>query len=84
MRDYVEMLPVAPFYRLLWADGDRFDYTGDGEQMLEQIRARSPDDADGYLRFVDYSRRVFDKGYDKLAATPFLRFTDMVQAWRPS
>lgn len=77
--DYVELLPVTPFYRLRWSDGDQFDYTGDSEQMLAQIRARNPRDADGYLRFVDYSRKVFEVGYEKLAAEPFLRFFDMVK-----
>jgi phytoene desaturase len=80
MSDDVELLPVTPFYRLLWSDGERFDYDGDGESMLAQIRARSAADADGYQRFVAYSRRVFEAGYEKLAATPFLRFSDMVRA----
>jgi phytoene desaturase len=79
LADHVELLPVTPFYRLLWPDGDRFDYSGDGEQMLAQIRARSSADALGYERFVDYSRRVFSKGYEQLAATPFLRFADMLR-----
>jgi phytoene desaturase len=79
MSDYVELLPVAPFYRLAWSDGDRMDYVGDGEEMAEQIRQRNPDDVEGYLAFVDYSRRVFDTGYEKLAATPFLRFADMIR-----
>ena len=79
MEDYVELLPVRPFYRLLWDDGDSFDYDGDGNAMLEQIRARDPKDAEGYLEFVDYTRRVFEKGYEELAATPFLRFMDMVR-----
>ena len=77
--DYVELLPVLPFYRLLWEDGDRFDYDGNGESMLEQIRARSEADAEGYQRFVKYTQKVFQKGYDELAATPFLRFFDMVK-----
>jgi phytoene desaturase len=77
--DYVEMLPVKPFYRLLWSDGDSFDYDGDGEAMLRQIEARDPEDARGYERFVEYSRQVFEKGYTELAATPFLRFFDMVK-----
>ena len=47
--------------------------------MLEQIRARNPADAAGYLRFVDYTKRVFEKGYEELAATPFLRFVDMLK-----
>ena len=80
MADYVEMLPVSPFYRLFWtADGDSFDYDGNAEHMLAQIRARNPDDADGYQRFARYAREVFETGYAKLAHTPFLRFSDMVK-----
>src|SRR5450432_4319467 len=29
MEDYVELLPVEPFYRLMWEDGDSFDYGSD-------------------------------------------------------
>jgi phytoene desaturase len=79
MSDYVELLPVAPFYRLAWDDGDTFDYVGDGEAMAAQIAKRSPEDARGYLRFVEHARKVFEKGYEELAATPFLRFVDMVK-----
>jgi len=79
MADYVELLPVAPFYRLVWSDGDRFDYVGDSAHMIEQIRARNPADVEGYLRFVDYAKEVFDEGYDGLADAPFLRFRDMVR-----
>jgi phytoene desaturase len=77
--DYVELLPVTPFYRLLWDDGDRLDYVGDSEQMRAQIAARDPRDAEGYTAFLEYTRRVFQKGYTELAATPFLRFFDMVR-----
>lgn len=79
MEDYVELLPVTPFYRLSWSDGDEFDYVGSSDAMLEQIRERCPEDAAGYQRFVEYSRRVFEKGYEELAATPFLRFVDMLK-----
>jgi phytoene desaturase len=79
LEDYVEFIGVQPFYRLVWDDGDAFDYTGNSEHMLEQIRARNPEDGDGYLQFVDYSRRVFQKGYEELAAKPFLRFWDMLR-----
>ena len=74
MRDAVELLPVSPFYRLLWSDGDSMDYVGDGDTMQAQIAARNPADGEGYARFVDYSRRVFDKGYTDLVATPFRRY----------
>lgn len=76
--DYVEFLPVSPFYRLLWPDGTRIDYAG-GDAMVSEIRRLCPDDEAGYLRFVDYSREVFQKGYAELAHAPFLRFTDMLK-----
>lgn len=79
MNEYVELLPVTPFYRLAWEDGDSFDYVGDTAAMAERIGRRSEEDARGYLRFVEHTRRVFEKGYEELAATPFLRFFDMVK-----
>jgi phytoene desaturase len=79
MADHVELMPVTPFYRLRWADGVELDYVGDGARMVEQIRRMCPDDEPGYLAFVEYARRTFEKGYVELAATPFLRFWDMVR-----
>jgi phytoene desaturase len=79
LADYVELMPVTPFYRLVWSDGDSFEYDGDSDAMLAQIRQRNPADADGYLRFVAYSKQVFETGYEQLAAVPFLRFSDMVR-----
>lgn len=79
MSDYVEMLPVEPFYRLEWPDGDRFDYTGNAEQMRAQVAARGADEAEGYERFLEYTKQVFRKGYEELAAAPFLKFFDMVR-----
>jgi phytoene desaturase len=79
LSDYVELLPITPFYRLIWDDGDQFDYVGDSERMLAQIAARDPRDAEGYRAFLEYTKRVFQKGYTELAATPFLRFFDMVR-----
>ncbi|HUS66196.1 MAG TPA: phytoene desaturase [Kofleriaceae bacterium] len=79
MADDVELLPVDPFYRLVWPDGDSFDYVGDPARMEAQIEARHAGDGAGYRRFADYSRRVFETGYQELAATPFLRFADMVR-----
>ncbi len=78
MEDYVKLLPVTPFYRLRWSDGVEFDYVGDELELIEQIRRINPADVDGYKRFADYTRRVFEKGYVELGATPFLRFRDMI------
>ncbi len=79
MEDYVTLLPVSPFYRLRWNDGVEFDYVGSEQGLLEQIRKINPSDVDGYKRFAEYTRRVFQKGYVELGAVPFLRFRDMVR-----
>ncbi|MHA6495339.1 phytoene desaturase [Pseudomonas borbori] len=80
MADYVEMLPVAPFYRLCWEDGSHFDYANDQDALDRQIHARNPADVAGYRRFLAYSQAVFEEGYIKLGAVPFLSFRDMAQA----
>ena len=68
MRDYVELLPVAPFYRLHWiADGTSFDYDGNTDRMIEQIRALRAEDVDGYRKFAAHAHAVFDAGYRELA-----------------
>lgn len=79
MRDYVELLPVDPMYRLQWEDGTSFDYTSDEDRLVGQVASISPRDVDGYRRFAKYTRRVFQKGYVELGATPFLNFRDMVR-----
>ena len=37
MDDYVELMPVDPFYRLFWQDGYRFDYFADLTALENQI-----------------------------------------------
>jgi phytoene desaturase len=91
IEDYVELLPVNPFYRLVWEDGDVFDYVNDQAELDRQIEARNPADVEGYRRFHAYSEELYQKGYVELGAVPFLNFGSMVaaapalmklQAWR--
>lgn len=80
MADYVELLPVEPFYRLCWEDGSHFDYVNDQASLDRQIHARNPADVAGYRRFLAYSKSVFEAGYIELGAVPFLSFRDMLRA----
>ena len=80
MSDDVTLLPVDPFYRLLWNDGTRFDYSNDEAQLNAEIAKLDPADVAGYARFVDYAKGVYEDGYVKLGAVPFLDFTAMLKA----
>lgn len=79
MRDYVDLVPVDPFYRVLFHDGRTFDYVGDEERLLAQIAAFEPRDVDGYRRLARRAEEIFDIGYTRLADQPFGRVTDMLR-----
>jgi phytoene desaturase len=78
-RDYIELLPVDPFYRVSFTDGTHFDYVGDEARLLEQIREFNPADVEGYKRLAAHAKRIFDIGYLKLADAPFDRLSDMLR-----
>ena len=80
MEDYVTLLPVTPFYRLQWEDGDVLDYTNDQEELEAEIAKRSPDDVKGYRKFLAYSRELYREGYEKLGTTAFLNVSQMFAA----
>lgn len=81
MADHLELVPLTPFYRIFFHDGDQVDYGGDQAAMEAEIRrlTGSEDDVAGYRRFLRMSERIFDKGFTELADKPFLRVTDMVK-----
>jgi phytoene desaturase len=80
LSDYVELMPVAPFYRLMWEDGYVFDYSNDDKLLFDQIAAKSPKDVEGYKKFLEFSANVFREGYRKLGHEAFLDFTSMLKA----
>jgi len=80
MEDYVKLLPVDPFYRLQWEDGDVFDYNNDTDFLEKQIAARNPEDVKGYHKFLAYSNELYREGYEKLGTTAFLKMRQMFAA----
>jgi phytoene desaturase len=77
--DYVRIVPVAPFYRIVFPDGRQFDYTGAEAGIIAQIEKFNPADVPGYRRFVAKSRAIFDRAFIDLADKPFSSFADMVR-----
>lgn len=80
LKDYVNIVPIQPFYRLCWEDGTSFDYTNKDDELFAQIAARNPADVDGYKRFMKFSEEAYREGYIKLGALPFLDIWSMVKA----
>jgi phytoene desaturase len=91
LADYAPLIPVTPFYRLLWPGNASFDYVNDQAELDRQIAERNPADVAGYRRFLQFSEEVYAEGYKRLGHVPFLKITDMLaaapqlmrlQAWR--
>ena len=77
--DHVEVVPVSPFYRIRFDDGETFEYTGDADEMRAQIARFNPDDVAGYERFLKKSEQIFETGFLELGHVPFGKFGDMAK-----
>ena len=77
--DYVEFLPVEPWYRFEFADGEKLDYGGTLEDTVAEINRLSPGEGRGYENLVDFSKRIFQIGFEKLADQPFHQFGVMLR-----
>ncbi|GAA0736295.1 phytoene desaturase [Sphingomonas japonica] len=80
MAEDVTLAPVTPFYRLNWVDGTNFDYTNDDAVLRQEIAKLDPADIEGYGKFLEYSKGVYEEGYVKLGAKAFLDFASMLKA----
>ena len=77
--DYVEFVPLDPWYRFQYPDGSTFDYGGSVESTLAEIERINPADRDGYLRLVERSKEIYDVGFEELADVPFHSFVQMAR-----
>ncbi|MFI7578762.1 phytoene desaturase family protein [Micromonospora sp. NPDC049497] len=58
--DWMDLTPLDPAYRAYYPDGSTLDVITDTTRMAAEIsRVCGPREADGYLRFVDYARKLW-------------------------
>ncbi|MFF5172555.1 phytoene desaturase family protein [Micromonospora sp. NPDC000089] len=61
LHDWLDLTPVDPAYRAYYPDGSTLDVITDTTRMAAEIsRVCGPREADGYLRFVDYARNLWN------------------------
>jgi phytoene desaturase len=61
LTDRLELLPLDPAYRAMFADGSRIDVHADTDRMAEQIsQVASARDAAGYRELVRFLRRLYE------------------------
>ena len=68
---YVTIVPIAPFYRIYFDDKTHFDYDGDRNNTLAQIKEIAPEDLKGYELFHEAAEAIFKRGFLELGYTFF-------------
>ncbi len=91
--DYVDLIPLDPYYRIFFHDGTHIDYVGDPDRMREQIGKYDARDAANLDAFMDKVRPIYDAVIgDRLGSKPFDTLGTMANfvpkviqlgAWRP-
>ncbi len=77
-RRYVDIVPILPFYRIYFDDGSFFDYDADPANVRAQIARLAPEDLEGYERFHEAARAIFQRGFLELGYTYFGSIGSMV------
>ena len=69
--NYLKLKPLDIWYRFLFEDGFKFDYSGDEDSMISQIEKINKQDVKGYNQLVNFTKKIFDKGFTELSDVPF-------------
>ena len=69
--DYVKIVPLDLWYRFMFNDGEIFNYNGNDKSMEQQIKKFNANDYKGYKKLVNFTEKIFDKGFTDLADKPF-------------
>ena len=77
--DYINLSPLKVWYQFIFEDKSKFDYSGDENEMKKQIEKISKEDVLGYEKLVNFTKKIFDKGFTELADVPFDRPFVMMQ-----
>ena len=70
-KDYIKLTPLKIWYQLIFEDKTKFDYSGNESEMKNQIKKINKTDVKGYEKLVNFTKKIFDKGFTELADVPF-------------
>ncbi len=80
LADDIELKSLHPFYDVRFDDGTVFTYSGNADEMRQQISALSPEDVAGYDAFMAHCEKCYDYGFVELANVSYNTFGSMVRS----
>jgi phytoene desaturase len=78
-KDYINLSPLNIWYQFIFEDKSKFNYSGDETEMKKQIAKLRQEDIKGYEKLVNFTKKIFDKGFTELADVPFNKPFVMIQ-----
>ena len=70
-KDYIKLSPLKIWYQFVFEDKSKFNYSGNENEMKAQIKELNKEDVKGYEKLVNFTKKIFDKGFTELADIPF-------------
>ena len=78
-KDYIELVPLKIWYQFIFEDKSKFNYSGNETEMKNQIEKLNKEDIKGYEKLVNFTKKIFDKGFTELADVSFDKPFSMLQ-----
>ena len=70
LSDYVNLLPVKPWYRFLFDNGEYLDYGDKLSTTIKEIKSKyGNDNAKSYIKLLKHSKRIFNKAFTAVSYT---------------
>jgi len=67
-KDYIKLSPLKVWYQFIFEDKSKFNYSGNENEMKTQIQELNKEDV---KKLVNFTKKIFDKGFTELADVPF-------------
>ena len=78
-KNYIKLTNLKVWYQFIFEDKSKFNYSGDELEMKKQIKEINEKDVEGYEKLVNFTKKIFDKGFTELADVPFDKPFVMIQ-----
>ncbi|SIO50257.1 phytoene desaturase [Rhodovulum sp. ES.010] len=75
----VKLVPMDPFYEIVFPDGERFRACQDTEKMRAEVARLSPSDLAGYDQFLKDSEKRYWFGFEQLGRKPMHKWADLAK-----
>lgn len=76
LNEYLSINPIDELCRYFWPDGSQLSSYADPNKALQEIKRLSPEDAEAYLKFLDYAKKLYQYTSPTFLNSPLYQWQD--------